>query len=78
MTVAHLDLETRSTCDLKTAGLYRYFEDPETEVLVERLRDEIKARAVRLAQRSYRGGEVSANLYELFECVKLAGFELKK
>ena len=38
MTVAHLDIETRSTCDLKTAGLYRYFEDPETEVLVVRWR----------------------------------------
>jgi DNA polymerase len=38
MTIAHLDIETRSTCDLKTAGLYRYFEDPETEVLVVRWR----------------------------------------
>ena len=38
MTVAHLDLESRSTCDLKTAGLYRYWEDPETEVLVVRWR----------------------------------------
>ena len=38
MTVAHLDIETRSTCDLKTAGLYRYFEDPETEVLCVRWR----------------------------------------
>ncbi len=34
--VAHLDLETRSTCDLKSAGLYRYFEDDSTEVLVVR------------------------------------------
>lgn len=36
--VAHLDLESRSTCDLKTAGLYRYWQDPETEVLVVRWR----------------------------------------
>ena len=35
---AHLDLESRSTCDLKSAGLYRYWEDPETEVLVVRWR----------------------------------------
>ena len=38
MTTAHLDIETRSTCDLKTAGLYRYFDDPESEVLVVRWR----------------------------------------
>ena len=36
--VAHLDIETRSTVDLKTAGLYRYFEDDSTEVLVVRWR----------------------------------------
>ena len=36
--VAHLDLESRSTCDLKTSGLYKYWEDPETEVLVVRWR----------------------------------------
>ena len=35
---AHLDLESRSTCDLKSAGLYRYWEDPETEVLIVRWR----------------------------------------
>jgi len=34
--VAHLDLETRSTVDLKKAGLYRYFEDESTEVLCVR------------------------------------------
>ena len=33
---AHYDVETRSTVDLKTAGLSRYFEDPETELLVAR------------------------------------------
>ena len=38
MTAAHLDIESRSTCDLKSAGLYRYWEDPETEVLVVRWR----------------------------------------
>jgi len=36
--ILHLDIETRSTCDLKTAGLYRYFDDPESEVLVVRWR----------------------------------------
>jgi len=36
--VAHLDIETRSPVDLKTAGLYRYFEDDRTEVLVVRWR----------------------------------------
>lgn len=36
--VAHLDIETRSTVDLKTAGLYRYFEDELTEVIVVRWR----------------------------------------
>lgn len=35
---AHLDIETRSRVDLKTAGLYRYFEDDSTEVLVVRWR----------------------------------------
>lgn len=35
---AHLDVETRSTCDLKSAGLYRYFEDPTTECIVVRFR----------------------------------------
>jgi DNA polymerase len=38
MIAAHLDLETRSTCELKTAGLHRYFEDPETDVLIVRWR----------------------------------------
>ena len=36
--VAHLDLETRSTVDLKPAGLYKYFESDSTEVLVVRWR----------------------------------------
>jgi len=36
--VAHLDEETRSAVNLKTAGLYRYFEDDTTEVLVVRWR----------------------------------------
>lgn len=35
---AHLDIETRSPVDLKTAGLHKYFEHPETEVLVVRWR----------------------------------------
>ena len=35
---AHLDVETRSTCELKSAGLYRYFEDPTTECIVVRFR----------------------------------------
>lgn len=35
---AHLDIETRSTVDLKTAGLYRYFEDASTEVVIVRWR----------------------------------------
>lgn len=38
MDIAHLDIETRSPVDLKTAGLYKYFEHPETEVLVVRWR----------------------------------------
>lgn len=29
----HIDFETRSACDLKKEGLYRYAEDPTTEVL---------------------------------------------
>lgn len=33
MSAAHHDFETRSACDLKSAGLYRYFEDPTTEIL---------------------------------------------
>lgn len=32
-TVAHLDFETRSTVDLKKAGVYRYAEHPTTDVL---------------------------------------------
>jgi DNA polymerase len=36
--VAHLDVETRSTVDLKKAGLYRYFEDETTEVIAVRWR----------------------------------------
>lgn len=36
--VAHLDIETRSPVDLKKAGMYRYFDDPRTEVLVVRWR----------------------------------------
>lgn len=35
---AHLDVETRSTVDLKKAGLYRYFEDQTTEVICVRFR----------------------------------------
>lgn len=31
--VAHLDIETRSACDLKKAGVHRYAEDPTTEIL---------------------------------------------
>lgn len=31
--IVHLDFETRSKVDLKTAGVYRYAEDPSTEVL---------------------------------------------
>lgn len=34
MTVAHIDFETRSTCDLTSAGAHRYAEDPSTEILV--------------------------------------------
>lgn len=30
---AHLDFETRSTVDLKKAGMYRYAEDPTTEIV---------------------------------------------
>lgn len=33
---AHLDIETRSTVDLKGAGLHRYFEDATTDVLIVR------------------------------------------
>lgn len=32
--VVHIDFETRSTCDLKKAGVYRYAEDPTTEIIV--------------------------------------------
>lgn len=32
MTVLHLDLETRSAVDLKKTGVYRYAEDPSTDV----------------------------------------------
>jgi len=31
--VAHCDFETRSTVDLKKSGVYRYAEDPSTEIL---------------------------------------------
>ncbi len=31
--VAHIDFETRSTVDLKKSGVYRYAEDPSTEIL---------------------------------------------
>lgn len=34
MTVAHLDFETFSACDLKECGVYKYAEDPSTEILV--------------------------------------------
>lgn len=44
----------------------------------EALRDEIKARKVKLAERPYDNGGSSTNLYDLFECVRLAGFELRK
>lgn len=30
--VLHIDVESRSTCELKTAGMYRYWEDPTTDV----------------------------------------------
>ena len=30
----HIDIETYSECDLKKSGLYRYAEDPSTEILV--------------------------------------------
>lgn len=33
MTVASIDFETRSTCDLRKSGLHRYFEDASTAVL---------------------------------------------
>ncbi len=33
MTLLHLDLETRSTCDLKRAGLHVYAVDPSTRIL---------------------------------------------
>jgi DNA polymerase len=32
--MAHIDFETRSTCDLKKSGVYRYAEDPTTEIIV--------------------------------------------
>ena len=35
---AHLDFETRSTCDLKKAGAHKYAEDPSTEIIVARWR----------------------------------------
>ena len=44
----------------------------------EVLREEIIARKVKLAERYFRADRASANLYDLFECVKLAGFELQK
>ena len=57
MTVVHLDLESRSTCDLKSAGLYRYWEDAETEVLVVRWR---------IGDGPVRSGlDNGVNLYEL-------------
>ena len=31
--VAHIDFETRSACDLKAAGAYRYAQDPSTEIV---------------------------------------------
>lgn len=34
MRIAHLDFETRSTCDLKTAGAYVYGRHPTTEILI--------------------------------------------
>lgn len=33
MTTAHLDIESFSECDLKECGLYKYAEDPSTEIL---------------------------------------------
>ncbi len=35
----HIDVETRSVCDLKKSGAYRYSEDPSTEVLCMALLD---------------------------------------
>jgi len=32
--VAHIDFETRSTVDLRKSGVYRYAEDPTTEIIV--------------------------------------------
>ncbi len=32
--VCHLDFETRSACDLTECGVYKYAEDPTTEILV--------------------------------------------
>ena len=34
MTVCHIDIETFSECDLKSAGVYRYAEHPSTELTV--------------------------------------------
>lgn len=34
MTIAHLDIETFSACDLKKCGVYKYAEDSSTELLV--------------------------------------------
>jgi DNA polymerase bacteriophage-type len=39
----HLDIETYSECDLKKCGLYRYAEDPSTEILIAVIQQDDKS-----------------------------------